>query len=277
MSIKVQRVHYQVLDSSEIKAEKVDSIKHSPIPSWLEGLTKNYLTYQNIAYTQLLNGIKFQFPGFSENIYTFNIKDSINDPIPEPLSLQHQIIQHILSEATPFSSSQHIPVIKFKNKKSSAGYWSIWYLNVKNQFESTHLFQPMFISDEGDSFPAFAQDIWSRFIQEEDCFDSIELNNSNDSSKIFHQISNKAEEFLQQKYSELEQRINDNTNKIRINKENAFDFQEKQMKKIGIENIKRSRMQRLNREKEVWFQNFESSKQVVPELNCLMICQIQND
>lgn len=265
------------LNSNEIKAEKIDSIKHSPIPSWLEGLTKSYLKSQNIPFTQLLNGIRFQFPGFSENIYTFNIKDSINDPIPEPLSLQHQIIQHILSEATPFSNSQLIPVIKFMNKKSSAGYWSIWYLSAKNQFESAHLFYPLFISSEGDSFPAYAQDIWSKLIQEEDCFDSIALNNADESLKVFSQISSKAEEFLQQKYSELEQRINDNTSKIKLNKQKAFDFQEKQMKKIGIENIKQSRLQRLYIEKELWFQNFESSKQVIPELNCLMICEIRND
>jgi len=265
------------LDSKEIKAEKVDSIKHSPIPSWLEGLTKNYLRSKNITYTQLLNGLKFQFPGYVENIYTFNIKDSINDPIPEPLSLQHEIIQTILSEAAPFNNSQNIPVVKLKDKKSASGYWSIWYLCVKNQFESAHLFHPLYISSEGDSFPAFAQDIWSKLIQEEECFEIIGLKNVEDSKVSFIDISQKAEELLQQKYSELAKRIEENTNKIKSNKQKAFDFQEKQMKKIGIENIKKSRLLRLNKEKEIWTQTFESSKQVVPELNCIMICQIQND
>ena len=265
------------LDSKEIKAEKVDAIKHSPIPSWLEGLTKNYLKSKNIPYTQLLNGIKFQFPGFAENIYTFNIKDSINDPIPEPLSLQHEMIQSILAEATPFNNSQNIPIVKLKDKKSASGYWSIWYLCVKNQFESAHLFHPLYISNEGDSFPAYAQDIWSKLIQEEESFEIIGLKNAEESKTNFIQLSQKAEELLQQKYSELSQRIEDNTNKIKFNKQKAFDFQEKQMKKIGIENIKRSRLQRLYKEKEIWTQTFESSKQVVPELNCILICQIQND
>jgi len=135
----------------------------------------------------------------------------------------------------------------------------------------------LYLSSEGDSFPAFAQDIWSKLIQEEECFEIIGLKNAEESKLSFIDISQKAEELLQQKYSELAKRIEENTNKIKSNKQKAFDFQEKQMKKIGIENIKKSRLLRLNKEKEIWTQTFESSKQVVPELNCIMICQIQND
>lgn len=265
-----------VLNSRDIKTEKVESIKHSPIPKWLEGLTKNYLKTKGIVYQPLLDGVKFTFPGFKENIYTFNIKESVNNPIPEPLSLQHELIQNILSEAVPFTDSQVIPLVKLKQGKSSSGLWSIWHLQAKNQFESHHIIQPIFISDEGDSFHAFAQDVWSKIIQDDSYFDCLGVLSAEESKDNFRTSTSKAEEILQAKYREMEEKIHANTSRIKLNKEKAFAFQEKQMQKIGIENIRQSRLQRLFREKEQWMQNFESSKQVVPDLTCLLMVKIIN-
>ena len=263
-----------VLNSSDIKTEKVESIKHSPVPKWLEGLTKNYLKTRGIVYQPLLDGVRFKFPGFKENIYTFNIKESINNPIPEPLSLQHEIIQSILSDAVPFTSSQVIPLVKLKQGKSSSGLWSIWHLQAKNQFESHHLIQPIFISDEGDSFQAFAQDVWSRIIQDDNYLDCVGVAPAEESKAYFKDITGKAEEILQAKYREMEEKIHANTSRIKLNKEKAFVFREKQMQKIGIENIRQSRLQRLFKEREQWMQNFDSSKQIVPDLTCMLIVRI---
>ncbi len=92
------------MDSKEIKVEKVDAVKHSPLPKWLEILTKKYLQTKGIPYQILLDGIKFKFPGQKEGIYTFNMKESLNNPIPEPISLQHEFVQSILKEAIPFKN-----------------------------------------------------------------------------------------------------------------------------------------------------------------------------
>ena len=102
-------------------ADKVDAIKHSPLPSWLEGLAKSYLRSKGIPYQQVLDGVKFKLPGFKENIYTFNIKESVNNPIPEPLSLQHEIIQSILSDAVPFTVSQPVAILRMREGKSASG------------------------------------------------------------------------------------------------------------------------------------------------------------
>lgn len=266
------------LNSRDIKPGKVESIKHSPIPKWLEGLTKNYLRAKGIVYQPLLDGIKFKFPGFRENVYTFNIKESINNPIPEPLSLQHEIIQNVLSDAVPFTDSQVIPLVKLKQGKSSSGLWSIWHLQVKNQFESHHVIQPVFISDEGDSFHAFAQDVWSKTIQDDNYFDCLGVLSIEESKAYFKNIANKVEGILQAKYMEMEEKIHANTTRIKQNKEKekAFAFQEKQIQKIGIENIRQSRLKRLFKEKEQWMLNFDSSKHVVPDLTCLLIVKIIN-
>jgi SNF2 family DNA or RNA helicase len=265
------------VNSKEIKVEKVDAIKHSPIPTWLEAMTKKYLRTKGILFQPLQEGLKFKFPGLKENIYTFNIRESINNPIPEPLSLQHEIITTILSDAVPFSDSQPIPLIKLKDGTSISGIWSLWHLRAWNSFESNSLLQPVFISDKGDQYPGSAKDIWNKLIQEDDYLHCMGTMNAQESKDSYLQLQSKIEELLGSKYSEIESRIETNTIRIKQNKEKSFVFQEKQMQKIGIENIRQSRLQRLNKERDLWDQSFDSSKKIVPALECLLIIKIINE
>lgn len=265
------------LASKDIKAEKVDAIKHSPLPKWLEGLTKNYLHTKGIAYHNLIDGIRFKFPGHKEGIYTFNIRESVNNPIPEPISLQHEIIQTILRDAIPYTATQQIPKVKIKQGNSTSGFWSLWHLEVKNQFETCQVIQPVFISSEGENFSAFAQSVWDKLIQENDYFDCVGVMAVDDSKAAYANISAKAEELMQQKYEEFESSILQNTEKIKANKDKSFEFQEKQMHRIGIENIKQSRLNRLLKDKEQWEETFESARQIVPSLSCLLMVNIVNE
>ena len=255
----------------------MDAIKHSPLPIWLESMTRNYLRTKQIIYHDLLDGMRLKFPGQKENIYTFNIRESVNNPIPEPLSLQHEIVQTILKDAIPFTANQQIPRVKIKNGASTSGHWSLWHLEVKNQFETHQIIQPVFISKEGDSFPAYAQNIWDKIIQENDYFNCVGVLPEEESRSTFKNISGKAEELLQTKYSELERSIILNSERVKANKERSFIFQEKQMNRIGIENIKNSRLARLSRERETWDTTFESASQIVPSLSCLLMVNIVNE
>ncbi|KAA9332672.1 DEAD/DEAH box helicase [Adhaeribacter soli] len=265
------------LASKDIKAEKVEAIKHSPLPNWLEFLTKNYLKTKGIAYQNVLDGIKFKLPGYKENIYTFNIKESVNNPIPEPISFQHEIIQNILKDAIPFTESQQIPIIKIRQGSSSPGQWSLWHLEVKNQFETIQIIQPIFISLDGERFSAFAQNVWDKMIQENDYLECLGVMSADESKTLLNQVSLKAEELLQPKFEEFEQAIIHNTATINLNKEKSFTFQEQQINRIGIENIRQARLNRLLKEKELWDSTFESAKQVVPSLTCLLVLNVTNE
>jgi SNF2 family DNA or RNA helicase len=262
------------MSSKDIKAEKVDSIKHSPLPNWLEGLTKHYLKTKSIPYTSLIDGMKFKFPGLKENIYTFNIRESVNNPIPEPLSLQHEIVQTILKDAVPFTESQDVPIIKLKQGNSTKGIWSLWQLEVKNQFEAKQLIQPIFIAENGESYAAFAQSVWDKLIQDHDFFDCIGSLPTVQGKEVFTKASQRTEELLQARYEDFEKSIASNTEKIAADKEKAFAFQEKQMNRIGIENIKLSRLNRLFKDKELWQDTFKSASQIVPSLTCLILLSI---
>ena len=263
------------LDTQAIKAENVDAIKHSPLPKWLENLSKNYLQTKNIPYQAFHEGLKFSFLTYKEQLYTFNIKESVNNPIPEPLSLQHEIIQTMLSDAIPFNESHAIPIIQLGQGNSSEGYWSLWHLTVKNQFESKEIIQPIFISAEGDAYPAYAQDIWKKLVQEAHTLTYTGVLDMEESQRVFGEMTEKIEHTLQSQYEEFEAKIQENTERIKGNKVKAFSFQEKQLQRIGIENIRKSRLQKLQKEKEMWLHSFDAAKEVMPSLSALLIVKIR--
>ncbi len=280
-SIKKKLQDYQstegalpILESKTIKAQNVDAIRHSPLPKWLESLTKNYLLTNSISYTNLTEGIRFQFPGFKETIYTFNIKESVNNPIPEPVSLQHDIVQTIIRDAIPFTDSQPIPIIKLQQGTSSSGIWSLWHLEVKNSFEVSQIIQPIFFSDEGDVFSTFAQNLWDKIVQDFQAIQTLGVIPEEETKVLFSQLEKKVESILLGKFEEFEKLIKSNTDKIDGNKEKAFLFQEKQMNRIGIDNIRQSRLNRLARERELWNSQFDSAKQVLPSLTCLLVLKV---
>ena len=47
--------------------------------------------------------------------------------------------------------------------------------------------------------------------------------------------------------------------------------------RIGIENIKQSRLNRLYKDKEIWDTTFVSAGQIVPSLSCMLIVNIVNE
>jgi superfamily II DNA or RNA helicase len=261
------------LDSAEIRAEKTDSVRYSPIPSWLETLAVSYLESKKLKWRKSVSGFVASFPGHKEKIYTFNTKEGLENPIPEPLTLQHEIIQSIMAEAVPVTEGNPIPVVRLSNTDAPLGYWTLWTLQAANAFETRVLTYPLYFTDEGDAFTAYGQDFWV-LLSSRDVRAEIVPPDQPDHSMVFADLTRRAEEVLGDKYVEMERALSDNTARLRINKEKAFDFQERQIDRIGIENIRNYRLHRLANERREWKANFDSASQIIPRLTCLMILRI---
>lgn len=265
------------MPSEQITPDKADAVRYSPLPKWLETLTHHYLSARKLPYTQLLDGLRFRFPGQPEQIYTFDLRDSLVNPIPEPLSLQHEVIQTMLAQAVPLSSSQPLPRVRLRSGRSSPGWWTLWELRLSNQFDQQQLICPLFSTSTGDIYPAFAQDVWGRMVSIEDVLEVVGEVDSNEVQKLLPELHAKAENALMSRYLEMEAGMLANLDKIRANKERAFSFQERQLQKIGIDNIRQARLLRLQREQSSWLSEFDNARRLLPDLRCLLAFQIVHD
>ena len=261
------------LNSAEIRADKTDTVRYSPISSWLEILVINYLDSKKISWRKSPAGFITIFPGQKEKIYTFNTKECLENPIPEPLTLQHESILPILAEAVPVTEDNPIPVIRLFKSDTPMGYWTLWSLQAQNAFETHELTCSLYFTDEGDTFTAYAQDFWAT-LSSNDLKAEVMATESTNPAPIFRSLLHRSEEVLSDKYAELERTISQNTARLRVNKEKAYEFQERQISRIGIENIRNFRLHRLATERHEWISGFESACQVIPRLTCLMVLRV---
>jgi len=256
----------------EIESKKASEIKYSPLPQWLESLIFEYTKLHNGSVTKSLLGYHDITIGGEKKKITFDSEVSINNPDVEHITLQHDWTRKILSDIGEFNSQQNVPVVKFKSENETAGYWSLWQISAQNRFETKVLYQPFFISDKGKLFSAYANDIWNR-LNSENNTDQIEFMGLTE-SKDFSDILNEA---LFVSFQNIEAELKEILKVKKDNKLNSYEFQKSRINKIGIENIRKSKLKRLENEHNKWLSDFEENQKLIPGTKHLLTFRLDGE
>src|SRR5690606_35377457 len=231
-----------------------------------------YTKLHNGSVTKSLLGYHDITIGGEKKKITFDSEVSINNPDVEHITLQHDWTRKILSDIGEFNSQQNVPVVKFKSENETAGYWSLWQISAQNRFETKVLYQPFFISDKGKLFSAYANDIWNR-LNSENNTDQIEFMGLTE-SKDFSDILNEA---LFVSFQNIEAELKEILKVKKDNKLNSYEFQKSRINKIGIENIRKSRLKRLENEHNKWLSDFEENQKLIPGTKHLLTFRLDGE
>ena len=147
--------------------------------------------------------------------------------------------------------------------------WSLWEIRAKNGFEEKKKYQSYFIADNGKQYSAYANDIWNRLI-DTDRSAKLSLHGSIESPDIKSMLN----EYLFITYQNLEAKLKEQTKQKRTNKLKAFDYQRARIQRIGIPNIRFSKLKKLEKEYNSWETDFESNSTVIPGLQQIITIRI---
>jgi hypothetical protein len=253
----------------EIDNKKAAEIKHSPLPQWLESLTKEYCKIHNGSYYKDLLGFSEINVNGEHKKVTFDSEVSLNNPGVEHLTLQHDWIRKILNGIGTFDLSKGVPVLLFNSTDETPGYFSLWQVTAQNHFETITRYHAFFIADNGKHYSAYANSLWSRLISG--------LNNSavvanSITAKI--DIEKELESDLFTVFQNLEADVLEKMNKKKENHINSYNFQKSRINKIGIENIRISKLNRLEKEHGKWMKEFNINQKVIPDIKQLLTIRI---
>ena len=264
-----ERVLPQVPES-EIEYKKAADIKHSPLPFWLEMLIRQYTLVKNGSITKTLYGFSELKIGSETRKITFDAEISLNHPEVGHLTLQHDLVKKILNDHSVFDPGQGIPVIESKSGDETPGYWSLWQVSAKNALETRLQYHCFFIADNGKEYAAYANNIWNGLIAEEVPFMLTENHHLPPNDDIQAKLDRLL--FISFQNMEAKQRLQmDSKYKNRIK---SYNFQQSRIEKIGIENIRRSRLRKLEMEHSAWLKEFESNKSIIPGIRQLLMIRI---
>ena len=252
----------------EIDNKKAAEVKHSPLPVWLEDLVVQYCSINHGRVQKDLTGfLDIQLKNEKKKI-TFDPEASLNDPRIEHLTLQHNWVRKILNDINEFDGSNGIPILRSKANDETPGFWSIWKVTAQNSFEKKLSYQAFFVADNGKMYAAYANDIWNRLVVDKQDFEFVGIGH----------FDIQEEEILKPYHFTIYKNLEDEVNALmEAKKENrikSFEFQVSRIKKIGIENIRASKLKRLQLEQEKWLADFNANKKIIPGVKHLISVRI---
>jgi hypothetical protein len=254
----------------EINIKKAAEIKYSPLPQWLEELITEYTkVHQGTLSKNLLNFIDVKVNGVHKKI-TFDAEAALMNPGIEHITLQHDWIKTLLSDISSVDNNKEIPVLQSNQNDETSGYWSLWEITAKNQFDKKVHYQCFFIADNGKQYAAYANDIWNRLISQ----DGSTLFKVKEMTSFIKDIEKELNEALYIVFQNLEADVSEKMKFKKENKMNSYSFQKSRINKIGIENIKLSKLSKLERENENWMKEFQTNRKIIPGTKQILTIRI---
>jgi superfamily II DNA or RNA helicase len=258
------------VQEDEINIKKAADIKHSPLPQWLEQLIVEYTTiHKGTLSKNLLHFIDVKVNGLHKKI-TFDAEAALINPGIEHITLQHDWIKSLLNDIGSVDNNKETPVLQSNHNEETPGYWSLWEITAKNQFDKKIHYQCFFIADNGKQYAAYANDIWNRLISVE----SDALFNFKDTIPSNKDLENELNEALYIVFQNLEADVTEKMKFKKENKMNSYDFQKSRINKIGIENIKFSKLLKLEKDHEKWMKEFQTNRKIIPGIKQLLTIRI---
>ena len=176
----------------------------------------------------------------------------------------------MLNDLGEFDFTQGIPVIQSVDNDETPGYWSLWQISAKNFFETKTSYQCFFIADNGKKYAAYANDIWNRLIGGDTKLRTDPATSDYDKKRIERELNDALFIVFQNLQADV-------VNKMKFkaeNRINSYNFQRSRIDKIGIENIRKSKLKRLDTEHEQWLKEFQSNKKIIPGIKQLLTIRV---
>jgi len=280
------------IDDTPIDADQADTLKHHPLPYWLERMTLGYLAQASNASAEMQgDSWDLHWPdGESWNDCFFS-----NSMAEENLSSQHITldipkIRGLVQSIPSWAPGYPVPTVSIPTIPDSVdGIWSLWQISLgqnnagsksysRNQTSDLNAFFPVYFTSDGKVFPATAKRIWEALLSNDAEIHDIQRQENrhefSDGESAFDKARLIAEDAGMDFFNELKQKHTDSLNIIKEKSEYGFNARKKAIERIGLPEVRNFRHAKLESEIDEWRTSFEESKQVIPELTALLILQV---
>jgi hypothetical protein len=123
------------------------------------------------------------------------------------------------------------------------------------------------MADNGKQYTAYANQIWNKLVESSDTFNYVGSTATIDDSES--DMS-----FLYEVFHSMEVEILENIKKKGDARMNALRYQRERAERIGIVNIRNSRIKKIEAEQQEWLDNMRKSQSVVPDVKNIIKVRI---
>lgn len=219
---------------------------------------------QQQAFHSVLRNMLSQYRAWKDYDQTslFDLELSVSDPQ----------IQMLLGEKIVWHRKDGIPVFEVKGVNTEDGIWSLWRIALSDDDEDQRMVS-IFVNSDGIYRPAASKLLWDEMLREKISLQMCESETLDD--EAYNMILARAAELTEdtfimmknQYYSQHEQEFQKRRYALTLRIEAAG--------KIGIENIRSSRIKKLERQLQELQQEYDRQRSICPSLQPMLICRVK--
>jgi ERCC4-related helicase len=205
-------------------------------------------------------------------VHYYNLQEIDRKIMLDDAGLLGPDISMILGKEFMVDLSRDVIKIRLSNLDYESGYFMMWEISITSESDSRKIL-PIFISKDKVLRPMAGQIIWNKIIEEKvsvEVAGSIRLDTVN--YLTLHEMS---AEFSRKHFEDLKEKhlglVNESIQKYLY----AHKLRVEACNKIGIDNIKVSKLKTLNIEKKKALEDFELKKKIFPEFKLITIALLE--
>lgn len=259
-----------------------EKLRSHPLPHWIEQMTTHYLQTKECKLEKDMFGWNFTWPdGKKVQSGVFQSRDLSSDG--HLLSLENTRIRGLAMSLPQFIPGQLLPCVSIKKlPKNISGLWGLFEIRISVQQPANsqirippirRSYLPVFLSNEGKLFMTTARHIWDQLLTNELCIDS--LKDSNESIAAGEKLLSAAEEAGQVLFDTMREAHFAAVAREEKRGMIAFASRRKAIERLGLPEVRRFRLARLDEDESQWLGELKSARQIVPEMRALLIMQVQ--
>lgn len=263
-----------LISEEEIDNKAASAVKYSPLPIWLEDMMIEYVSSMGGNISRRTDGsITFKWEHEQVNA-VFDVSLSLDNPMAEHITLQHRLAQKLLNSVNDVSSPSVIPVLCSKDNSNTQGFWSLWEVAAINTYETKTTYIALFVSDQDKVFTAYGNEIWANIVETKNYFNLCGTIINEKAEELFSSNKLVSSDALQNCYDGLRIQIEEVGQKRYQKRMKAINYSRKRIEKIGIDNIRKSRLGKLEAEEQKWVRTYAGNSSIVPDVKHLITVRI---
>lgn len=260
------RVLHTEIDAKDFAGTKL------PIADWVERMVCHYLTGHGGSYDAELDRINIRWPG-TKDAQPFSLPGRERVPGAELLSLEHPRVRALLNRLPRSAPAMPVPRLRLSGlPEGVVGCWSLWEIRLRGESVTRTRLSPVFVHRDGRSLQPTAKFLFERLMMEPWLCD--EVCSGDESQLMFDQSQEAARDALKGVYSELKTRHLTAVQQEEEKGEYSYRIRTKLLSEIGLHEVRDFRLKQLNREREAWRGQIAAQRDILPELNPLLILMV---
>ena len=258
----------------DFTTEETQRIINHPFPHWVERMTVSYLSlYGGMA--EKVNGCwHIRWPDGNElKRAAFSIPDSSTSSSCHHLTIDDSHVKKILSPLPSFVPGLPICIVALPGLSQEIhGYWALSLVRIKADKRRDQRFMPLFVHDDGRSLGPSAKYVWDALLT--DSVEVIDVLEGEKSIEIYERIRKMAESQGKLLFDELVNNHHESLEKETEKMNYSFSLRKQAVERIGLDSVRSHRIRKLEEEQQKWFREVENRKQIIPQLEILLIIRL---